>query len=306
MALRSLNNTPPPAIDHRKKPAKITGFLINDENIAPSSTNVASNGRANPPVAKSNCEIPASDQGIDYIASKNLPALPDPEANIQSLMEKLESKDWLTMCEALNNTRRLALYHSSTLLPLIEKVVMVLVKGLKNPRSAVCKTSIMASSDLFHSFPHIFFSTAMLLQLLLKASQDKKFVCEEAEKALQAMSSFLPGLPLLEKVRPLVGHTNLRVRAKAAVSFCNCVTKMESGDIKEFGCSGHLQVAADLLNDRLPEAREAARKIATTVYTVFTSEEKEETTASEQWQSFCFSNLPPLSAQAVSKLITSQ
>lgn len=30
--------------------------------------------------------------------------------------------------------------------------MMVLVKSMKNPRSALCKTSIMAASDLFRSF----------------------------------------------------------------------------------------------------------------------------------------------------------
>ncbi|MFS7928133.1 putative armadillo-like helical protein [Helianthus anomalus] len=33
-----------------------------------------------------------------------------------------------------------------------EKVKMVLVKAMKNPRSALCKTAIMAASDLFKSF----------------------------------------------------------------------------------------------------------------------------------------------------------
>lgn len=33
-----------------------------------------------------------------------------------------------------------------------EKVVLVMVKAIKNPRSALCKTSIMASSDIFNAF----------------------------------------------------------------------------------------------------------------------------------------------------------
>jgi hypothetical protein len=33
-----------------------------------------------------------------------------------------------------------------------EKVMLVLVKAMKNPRSALCKTSIMASSDIFKAF----------------------------------------------------------------------------------------------------------------------------------------------------------
>lgn len=33
-----------------------------------------------------------------------------------------------------------------------EKVMLVLVKAMKNPRSALCKTSIMASSDIVKAF----------------------------------------------------------------------------------------------------------------------------------------------------------
>lgn len=65
-----------------------------------------------------------------------------------------------------------------------------------------------------------------LLQLLLKASQDKKFVCEEAEKALKAMVGSMPPLPLLQKLRVYVSHANLRIRAKAAISMSYCASKM--------------------------------------------------------------------------------
>lgn len=65
-----------------------------------------------------------------------------------------------------------------------------------------------------------------LLQLLLKASQDKRFVCEEADRALNIMVGSFTPLPLQQKLRAYVKHANLRVRAKAAVSISNCVSKM--------------------------------------------------------------------------------
>lgn len=67
-----------------------------------------------------------------------------------------------------------------------------------------------------------------LLQLLLKASQDKRFVCEEADRALGSMVSSMTPLPLLQKLRVYVSHKNLRVRAKAAASLSTCVSKMVS------------------------------------------------------------------------------
>lgn len=60
----------------------------------------------------------------------------------------------------------------------------------------------------------------------MKASQDKKFVCEEADKALNTMVNSVSRLSLLRKLKTYVRHSNPRVRAKAAVSTSNCVSKM--------------------------------------------------------------------------------
>lgn len=65
-----------------------------------------------------------------------------------------------------------------------------------------------------------------MLQLLLKASQDKKFVCEEAERTLNTMVASTTPIPLLHKLKVYVSHGNMRVRAKAAVSISHCVSKM--------------------------------------------------------------------------------
>ncbi|KAG5240894.1 TOG array regulator of axonemal microtubules protein [Salix suchowensis] len=182
---------------------------------------------------KTAASLPPADPIIDYISSGNLEPISDRESKIHGLVEELDSKDWTRVCESLNDARRFALYHSLLLFPILEKVVLVVVKAMKNPRSALCKTSIMASSDIFK-----------LLQLLLKASQDKRFVCEEADRALNAMVKSMTPLPLLNKLRPYVSHSN------------------------------PIQMAADLLNDRLPEAREAARNIVTCIYEAYTRNEE--------------------------------
>ncbi|KAJ0859097.1 putative armadillo-like helical, CLASP domain, TOG domain-containing protein [Helianthus annuus] len=192
-----------------------------------------------------------------------------------SLMEGLESKDWLKICDSLNDVRRLALFHSEILLPILYgKVVMVLVKSMKNPRSALCKTAIMAASDLFKSFGDKLLESStpndavdqMMLQLLLKASQDKKFVCEEAERTLNTMVVSTTPIPLLHKLKVYVKHANMRVRAKAAVSISQCVSKMETGEMREYGLVSLVQTSAELLKDRLPEAREAARGMVLLVH----------------------------------------
>lgn len=72
--------------------------------------------------------------------------------------------------------------------------------------------------------------------------------------------------------------------------------------MKEFGLVSLVQMAADLLKDRLPEAREAARSTVISSYNAFTENEEQK---QEAWQSFCQSSLPPIDAQSVVKIITS-
>ncbi|KAI4345413.1 hypothetical protein L6164_012540 [Bauhinia variegata] len=294
MALRPIDNALPIAPERPKKQSKIAVPIqkhldpaVNDENKVP----LASSG----------------DATIDYISSDNLKPLSDPEAKIQNLIEELDSKTWTKVCESLNDARRFALYHSSLLLPNLEKIMLVVVKAMKNPRSAMCKTSIMAASDIFKAFGDKLLDPStsdafdnMLLQLLLKASQDKRFVCEEADRALNSMVVTMTPLPLLQKLRAYVSHANLRVRAKAAISLSNCVSRMELEQMEQCGLTDLIKMAADLVNDRLPEARDAARSIATSAYEAITKDEEQKL---EVWQNFCQSKLPPLHALSMLKIV---
>ncbi|OVA14882.1 CLASP N-terminal domain [Macleaya cordata] len=304
MALRSLDNALSITPERPKKVAKVavipirkpsSDLDVNDENQAP--------------------HPPSAEPVIDYISSADLKPITDPESSIQILMEGLESKDWTKVCESLNNARRFALYHSPLLLPILDKVMLVMVKAMKNPRSALCKTSIMAASDIFNTFGHNLLESStsdafdqLLLQLLLKASQDKKFVCEEAEKSLQAMVGSIPPVQLLNKLRVYVSHSNPRVRAKSAVSISHSVSKMGLEGMKEFGLVSLIQMVADLLSDRLPEAREAARNTVTSIYDAFVGHEEfknSELSPKESWENLCCSNLSPIQAQSLIKIILS-
>lgn len=74
-------------------------------------------------------------------------------------------------------------------------------------------------------------------------------------------------------------------------------------EMKEYGLVSLVQMGADLLNDRLPEAREAARSVLISIYNVFVENEEQK---QEAWSSFCQSNLSPIHAQSVVKITTSQ
>ncbi|KAH8499618.1 hypothetical protein H0E87_015010 [Populus deltoides] len=188
---------------------------------------------------------PSADPIIDYISFENLEPISDPESKINGLVEELDSKDWTKFFKCSDNGV-VAKY-----VIIGKKVILVAVKAMKNPRSALCKTSIMASSDIFKVFgDQLLDSTInafdnLLLQLLLKASQDKRFVCEEADRALNAMVKSVTPLPLLNKLRPYVSHSNPRVRAKAAITISKSVSKMGLEGMNEFGLVSLVQMAAD-------------------------------------------------------------
>ncbi|KAL4564928.1 hypothetical protein LXL04_029004 [Taraxacum kok-saghyz] len=275
MALRALDNTLPLTPERPKKVIKVSNSTAKPKQPADSNVN-------NENVAPMDPVTPAVDS-VDYVSSEDLKPLSDPDVKFQGLIEGLESKDWLKVCESLNDVRRMALHHSTLLLPILEKVVLVLVKSMKNPRSALCKTSIMAASDVFKSYgDKLLESTTcdavdhMILQLLLKASQDKKFVCEEAEKTLKTMVAFIAPIPLLHKLKAYVSHGNMRVRAKAAVSISHSVSKMNVGEMREYGVVVLVKMAAELLKDRLPEAREAARSMVLLIHKAVMEEGSEE------------------------------
>lgn len=69
------------------------------------------------------------------------------------------------------------------------------------------------------------------------------------------------------------------------------------------------QMAADLLSDKLPEAREAGRSMVYSVYERFRwneEEEDQEGNKQEAWKKFCEEKVTGLNAQAMIKIVSSQ
>lgn len=77
---------------------------------------------------------------------------------------------------------------------------------------------------LSFTFNFVFF--VQLVQLLLKSSQDKRFVCEAAESALIALTSSVSPLLLLPKLEPHIKNRNPRIRAKASMCISRTVLRM--------------------------------------------------------------------------------
>ena len=143
-----------------------------------------------------------------------------------------------------------------------EPLVPLIVKSVKNPRSAVCKTALMTCSDIFKAYGDLIVDSidplvgiaiqifylevsvsttnslntfcffyqmcSQLVQLFLKASQDKRFVCEAAEAALISMTSWISPSVLLPRMQPYLKNRNPRIRAKASVCFSKSVPRLVS------------------------------------------------------------------------------
>ncbi|VYS66847.1 unnamed protein product [Arabidopsis thaliana] len=251
---------------------------------------------------------------VEYIESENLDNVDDADAVLKSVLAGLESKDWISLCDALNNVRRLSIFHKEEMMHMLEKVIPLVVKSLKNPRSAVCKTACMTSADIFSAYNnHITdLLEPLLTQLLLKSSQDKRFVCEAAEKALTAMTKYVSPTLLLPKLQPCLKNRNPRIRAKASLCFSRSVPRLGVEGIKEYGIDKLVQAAASQLSDQLPESREAARTVLLELQSVYEKAHpliNPETSSPEEqqipevepitWETFCKSKLSALSAQAV-------
>uniref|UniRef100_A0A1D1XZQ9 Protein FAM179A n=1 Tax=Anthurium amnicola TaxID=1678845 RepID=A0A1D1XZQ9_9ARAE len=251
--------------------------------------------------------IDVANSEVEYIESENLTDLASVDSSCSTLLARLNSKDWVLLCEALNNVRQISIYHKEKLLDMLGDVVSLIVRSLKNPRSAVCKTAIMTSADIFKVYGDQIMDSfdPLLVQLLLKSSQDKKFVCDAAERALIAMTTWVSPSLLLPKLQPYLKNRNPRIRAKASVCFCRSVPLLGIEGIRAYGIDKLIQMAASQISDQLPESREAARTLTLELRAAFDKSQTQQTDEVEQsmpgdsWEEFCRSKLSPLSAQAV-------
>ncbi|XWS44195.1 hypothetical protein CRYUN_Cryun15aG0023400 [Craigia yunnanensis] len=307
-ALRDLNTLP---MSERKNGCSSKGNFTKPcngntiENVeehqkkSPASVNINGGETVNAGAEVANLEV-------EYIESENLSDLEDVDTCLKKLIAGLDSKDWVLVVEALNNVRRLSIFHKEAIHNMLGDLIPLVVKSLKNPRSAVCKTATMTSADIFSAYNDDLIDSLdpLLLQLLLKSSQDKRFVCEAAERALEAMTTSVSPMSLLHKLQPHLKNRNPRIRAKASMCFSRSVPRLGVEGIKEYGIDKLIQVAASQLSDQLPESREAARTLLLELQAVYEKSHDLSTTISEHpemgsWENFCQSKLSPLSAQAV-------
>ncbi|CAO2207398.1 unnamed protein product [Urochloa humidicola] len=104
-ALKDLNISQPEDLEKGKDISTkscISKPVLNGSKCASKEENAAS---ACPDAVTNGNEAVIAD--VEYIDSENLVDLPDVDATLSTLVKRLDSKDWIMTCEALNNVRQL-------------------------------------------------------------------------------------------------------------------------------------------------------------------------------------------------------
>eukprot|EP00899_Mesostigma_viride_P020708 jgi/Mesvir1/28639/Mv15064-RA.1 len=200
---------------------------------------------------------------IEYPESSSLKPLESPALAAKDILDKLKSPVWLTACAAMTAVRQMALYHAPIAGEHLPSIMPQLLKSLKSARSALNKSALLTLTDLITSLRDAVLPQlhTVLLEVLLKAVQDKKFVSEAAETVLEQLCGCLSPPPLCALMLPYASHRNPRVRAKAATCLADSTARMGLEGILSFGLGSLLSAAGSLLSDSLPEARDSSRRL---------------------------------------------
>ncbi|EHA8587524.1 putative protein FAM179B [Cocos nucifera] len=284
-ALRDLNVLPVPGLERKtdgsSKGSFIKPYIGNSNEKVDKCLNKVSEA------SLGNNGMEAGNSEVEYIDSENLTDLPDVDSSLNTLLTRLDSKDWVLICEALNNVRQLAIYHKEKLLEMLGAVIPLIVKSLKNPRSAVCKTAIMTSADIFKIYSDSVVDSSDPLDLEgIKAYGIDKLIqiaasqlsdqLPESREAARTLALELQTVYEKSHASPSEDSAGLtwKFRNKYKMGPFRIVKTSKEGredleGIKAYGIDKLIQIAASQLSDQLPESREAARTLALELQTVY-------------------------------------
>lgn len=204
---------------------------------------------------------------------KDLQPLKEPQKHCEAMQAGLKSKDWVELCNSLTVARRVVAYHHHLLLPTLDTFAAALLLAVKSLRSSVCKAAVMCSAETFCIFGGAMADltdgsgmaapqTSLLQQLLLKAaSNDKRFVVEEAQAATAAFARHMPSQRALEMLLPYTGHKSPKVRGQTAKTLAIASVTAGPQQLQEFGTGRLLEACGRLISDNTPEARSGARDL---------------------------------------------
>ncbi|KAK9827931.1 hypothetical protein WJX74_009933 [Apatococcus lobatus] len=223
-------------------------------------------------------------QDTEYLDSNELQPLSSPATAAETALCDLGSSEWMVKIRGLNTLRQLAVHHKADAASSLSSSLPLVTDGVKSLRSSVCKTAILCSTDYFRSLrdgilPYVDIGgsqqpqSSLLLQLLLKASSnDKRFVVEEAQRALHVLTESLDPVQLLNRLMPYTAHRNPKVRGQVAKVIRLAAAQLSSNNLASFGVDRLLKTTGTFISDNTPEARDAARQMVPLLHRAHASE----------------------------------
>jgi len=216
---------------------------------------------------------------------------------LEGLAGKLASKDWVVACEGLNTLRVLTVHHQAALQPQLEEAIPLAFANVRNLRSAVQKSALMALQDVVTAYhdavvaPLSAGKPPNFLQLLQRSAQDKRFVADEAQRLLQLMAEgCAPGL-FLEAVLPFAENKSPKVRTEAAKTLKMVVYQMHTKEgnqaVKDACFPRVLKLTGKLLVDAQPGARSAAQELALKLREIHSTCEEGGEGEQTAWEELC-------------------
>jgi len=189
------------------------------------------------------------------------------------LRERLCSSEWNLVRCGMNDLRRLAVHSPEDCGRVLEFALPYLLQGVKSPRSALCKTSIMTITELYGNVPGDMIQhtdsgglnkpgSSLLSQILLKSvSNDKKFVVEEAENCLTQMAISLDPVLFINLTIPYASHKNPKIRGKAmkVMSLAMLTEHFQDMNLINIGLAKIISICAQAITDNSAEGRDSSR-----------------------------------------------
>lgn len=224
-------------------------------------------------------QLPSGEEPIkrieaEYISTEDLTPLEDPTQSLSVILDELKTRDWQEMIKSVNIVRSLVVHHKVEAMVILEDLIPAVLKLLKNPRSSVSKTAILCFTDMVFRLknevlpwldlgqgPQKKLTQSVLFQLFLKSSTDKQFITEEIQKTLKSIGTELDVDKTMDLVIPYTQHKNQNVRGKAGLLLVTLVDRLQDHQFTGPVLSRLLQVAAGLITDKTPDARESAKLI---------------------------------------------
>eukprot|EP01029_Cantina_marsupialis_P012408 TRINITY_DN273_c0_g1_i2.p1 TRINITY_DN273_c0_g1~~TRINITY_DN273_c0_g1_i2.p1 ORF type:complete len:1711 (+),score=489.33 TRINITY_DN273_c0_g1_i2:145-5133(+) len=200
----------------------------------------------------------------NYQSSEELQPYNNPEKALNETVSLLRTTDWKKQCQGLNNSRRLALHHSSVFARQVKDVCSLIVSHCLSLRSVVSKTGILAAQDVIKGMGKRLDSYLDIFckPLLKKASDASGFLGEEALKALKFMNTSCSWQRVLATMNDICKDTSSTagpLRANASAVMLHCVSVVGASLSEYRLLDGIVRTCGQLLTDSKEETRRNAK-----------------------------------------------